>query len=208
MEVTNEQKKILPMVILIISVVWVTFQLYTAAFGVLPALQQRAIHLLFALTMIFLMNPFSTKKGSKKEKITFEKIIMVTLSVFAVGYITINHIEIWSQTGSLSFLQEIVSFLIILLVLEGARRVIGWSLPIISLIFIAYSYFGNYLPPLFQHQGYTFSELFRHEVMGLEGIFGIALGVAATFVFLFIYYAAILQESGGGRCLLTYLPHL
>lgn len=199
MEVTNEQKKILPMVILIISVVWVTFQLYTAAFGVLPALQQRAIHLLFALTMIFLMNPFSTKKGSKKEKITFEKIIMVTLSVFAVGYITINHIEIWSQTGSLSFLQEIVSFLIILLVLEGARRVIGWSLPIISLIFIAYSYFGNYLPPLFQHQGYTFSELFRHEVMGLEGIFGIALGVAATFVFLFIYYAAILQESGGGK---------
>src|SRR5699024_5878779 len=83
-------------------------------------------------------------------------------------------------------------------IFESTRRTIGWALPIIALFFIGYAYFGNYLPSLFNHQGFSLTVMFRHEIMGLEGVFGIALGVAATFVFLFIYYAALLQESGGG----------
>lgn len=182
--------------ILTIAVIWCLFQFYTAALGVLPALQQRSIHLIFALVIIFLLYSFS-KKGIE-ERISIEKLVFVGLSLFSVGYIAINHVEIWSQTGQLNSVQEFVSFLIIILIFEGTRRSIGWSLPIIGLTFLGYARFGNYLPGLFNHQGYSFAEIFRHEVMGLEGIFGIALGVAATFVFLFIYYAALLQESGGG----------
>ncbi|MFC7364177.1 MULTISPECIES: TRAP transporter permease [Bhargavaea] len=196
---TKNEKGLFPFSIMFIGIAWCLFQLYTAAFGVLPALQQRSIHLLFALVMIFLLFPFSVSNPINKDRFTVEKTLMVVLSLFATGYIAINHVEIWSLTGNLSIMQEIISFLIILLVLEATRRVVGWSLPIIAMIFIAYSYFGSYLPALFQHQGYTLSELFRHEVMGLEGIFGVALGVAATFVFLFILYAAILQVSGGGQ---------
>src|SRR5699024_8065126 len=192
-----KKKKIFSNTILITAVIWCLFQFYTAAFGVLPALQQRSIHLIFALVMIFLLHPFSRKKG-KEEGFSIEKILFSILSILSVGYIAFNHVEIWSQTGELEPIQEVISFVIIILIFESTRRTIGWALPIIALFFIGYAYFGNYLPSLFNHQGFSLTEMFRHEIMGLEGVFGIALGVAATFVFLFIYYAALLQESGGG----------
>lgn len=193
----DENKKIISLSVLVVAIIWCLFQLYTAAFGVLPALLQRSVHLMFALILIFLVYPFSPKK--EKELFSTEKLLFIILSIAAVGYIASNHISIWSQTSSLTTVQEITSFMIIILILEASRRAIGLALPLIALLSIVYAYFGNLLPPLFQHRGFGLDEIFRHSVMGLEGIFGIALGVAATFVFLFIFYAAILQVSGGGQ---------
>lgn len=198
MEVTNKRSLIFTYTVSIIAVIWCLFQLYTAYNGILPALQQRSLHLLFALLMIFLSYSYS-KKNNFLEKFTFEKVVLFLLTVWSVGYIVVNHISIWTNTGALTPHQSIISLVIILLILEAARRVTGWALPIIALISILYAMFGKFLGGIFQHQGYTVTEIFSYQVMSLEGVFGVALAVASTFVFLFIFYAKLLEVSGGGQ---------
>lgn len=180
-----------------IAVVWSCFQLFTAYYGLLPALQHRSIHLLFALLIIYTIYPL-TKNKVLEEQFSLGKILFSVLTLWSLSYVIMNHLNIWSQTSSITVYQEITSLMILFLLLEATRRVIGWALPIIALSFLGYSYFGNLLPGVLYHKGYTLSEILRYQVMGLEGVFGIALGVASTFVFLFILYAAVLQVSGGG----------
>jgi TRAP transporter 4TM/12TM fusion protein len=196
---SDRSKRIFQWAITAVAVVWTLFQLYTAYDGVRPALQQRSIHLLFALLMTFLIFPFNRKNQMLKEKFTVEKLLLSAAGVWCVGYVVINHIDIWTQTNAITLYQEIISFLIIFLVLEASRRITGWALPIIAFVFISYSFMGKSLPGILAHKGYSLTEILRYQVMSLEGIFGIALGVAATFVFLFIFYAALLNISGGGQ---------
>lgn len=197
MRVTRENGVIF-YVITALAVIWTLFQLYTAATGVLPALQQRSIHLLFALVLTFLVYPF--KRGSDhKPGLTVDRLLFAGLAAWTVGYVAINHEAIWMQTSSLSLLQEVISLTLIILVLDAARRLTGWALPLVALTFLTYSHFGNYMPGYLRNKGYSLVEIARYQVMSIEGIFGIALGVIASFVFLFIFYSAILQVSGGGQ---------
>src|SRR5699024_9657696 len=123
------------------------------------------------------------------------KIILTLLAIITIGYIVVYHMDIWTQTGAITASQIIISLIILVLILEATRRTIGVSLPIIVLSFLAYSLYGNYFSGPLHHKGYDISEILRYQVMGVEGIFGVALGVASTFVFLFILYAAVLNES-------------
>ncbi|WP_408011251.1 TRAP transporter permease [Pseudalkalibacillus sp. A8] len=178
-----------------VAIIWCLFQLYTAYSGILSALLQRSIHLLFALTMVFLVYTF---KKTKNETFKISSLLYFGLIWWSVGYIALNHVNVWMQTGAITFHQEMISLMIILLIIEATRRTIGMPLAIISIVFLLYAYFGNYLSGPLQHKGYDVSEILRYQVMGLEGVFGVALGVAATFIFLFIFYAGVLQASGGG----------
>ena len=153
---------------------------------------------MFALLVLFMIYPFSNNK-LLKNKFTLGKLFFCLISAWAISYIAINHVELWTQTSGITTYQTIIGFIVLFLVLESTRRVTGWALPIISICFLIYSYFGNLFPGLLQHKGYSLVEIIRYQAMGLEGIFGVALGVASTFVFLFIFYAAVLQVSGGGE---------
>jgi len=86
-----------------------------------------------------------------------------------------------------------------LLVLEATRRVIGWPMTLIAAFFLAYAYFGPYFPGVFAHKGYGFERLFTQLYLTTEGIFGLPLGVAATFVFVFILFGALLEATGAGK---------
>src|SRR5699024_10110684 len=88
----------------------------------------------------------------------------------------------------------------IVLVLESARRVMGWGLPILIVCFLAYGYLGRVVPiSLFVHRGYGLPDISAYMYMSLEGIYGTALGVSATYIILFIIFGAFMAQSGLGR---------
>jgi TRAP transporter 4TM/12TM fusion protein len=169
------------------------FSFYTGVTGVFTTMIQRPVHLLF----MFFLFPFVYHSKIFKEKSLPETLFNAFLSmagVYCMYYITQNWIRFYDQ--DLTSLDLTISVLIVILVLEFVRRAIGMALVIISLASLLYAYFGPYFPGPISHRGYSFERIINNCVVGTEGIFGIPLGVAATFIMLFIYFAAFLQASG------------
>jgi len=191
---------IMAIIISIIAISFSVFQFYTGGFGLLLGLKQRAIHLAFASFLIFLTYP-GTKKSFdiNKTKIPLYDILLAILSAMVCLYLVIFFKEIAIRIGLPSTMDLVMGALAIILVLEGTRRVIGPALPIVVLVFIFYSYFGQIMPGFFAHRGYSLERIIEHLYSGTEGIFGIPLGVSASFVFLFILFGAVLNKTGMGK---------
>ena len=187
-------------IISIIAISFSAFHFYTGGFGLLLGLKQRAIHLAFASCLIFLIYP-GTKKGFdvNKTKIPLYDVFLAILSIMICSYVVIFFKEIAIRVGLPSTMDLVVGALAILLVLEATRRVIGSALPIVVTVFLLYSYFGQIMPGFFAHRGYALERIIEHLYSGTEGIFGIPLGVSASFVFLFILFGAVLNKTGMGK---------
>lgn len=195
---TGHQNR-LNVVVTVLCVFWVAFQMYTASAGVFPALAQRSIHLNFALVIIFLTTSAHGKRTDGSGYASIDQIGLMIISAIPLFYISWNYLAIWTQTSDPSQFQIVLSYMLIIGLMEAARRTIGYAIPVIVLFFIIYAKFGNYFPDFVRHRGYSFAEIATYQALSLQGIFGIALGVIATFVFLFILYAAILNVSGAGE---------
>jgi len=180
---------------------WLTamslFHLTTAGLITMPLAIQRAIHLTFAITAVFILFP-ATRKGSKNRTPWYDWLLALAGFV-VIGYIALFFNEI-SRRGANPTTYEIwLGIAAILLIIESGRRVVGNILPCLSLLFLGYCYFGNYVPGIFQIRGYSVSRIIQHMYLTPEGIFGLALGVSATFVIVFIIFGAFLSQSGGAR---------
>lgn len=184
-------------IIAIICICFSLFQLYTAAFGVYPAQIQRGTHLAFALALVFLLYP-ATAKGSRSSMNPVD-VVLAALGAVAGAYLVANYHSIVLRGGLPTTMDLIVAGVTVLLVLEGARRVIGSPISIIAIVFILYAYLGPYIPGMFGHRGFTTRRILNHLYMTTEGIFGLPLGVSATFVYLFILFGAFLHKSGLGK---------
>ncbi|BAQ10012.1 TRAP transporter, 4tm/12tm fusion protein [Bacillus sp. OxB-1] len=178
-----------------IAVIWSIFQLYAAGTGVLDAITLRGWHLLFVLVMVFLLYPARKKEKAGRVAPTVLDILFIVLSITALGYLLMNYKTIVLRGGYLVTTDYIFGALGILLVFEASRRVVG-NLAILALIFLLYTFLGSWIPGLFGHSGFSFKRVIDYMFFGSEGIFGIALGVSATFVFLFILFGAFLKISG------------
>lgn len=123
------------------------------------------------------------------------------LAVLAVGYATLTADELFRRAAAPEPLDVIAGVLTIALVLEATRRTVGWILPAVCLGFIAYAFFGGLIPDALEigHRGYGLERIVGQSYMGLEGIFGVPLDVAATYIVLFSIYGAVLEYSGAGR---------
>ena len=173
------------------------FHLYTAGIATMPITIQRAIHLTFAIVAVYILFP-GIRKGSKTSTPLYDWILAIAAGG-VTGYIIFFFNEI-ARRGAEPLPYEIwLGIAAIILVLEAGRRVVGNVLPCMSIIFLAYCYFGNYAPGMFQIRGYTVSRIIQHMYLTPEGIFGLALGVSATFVIVFIIFGAFLSQSGGAR---------
>ena len=193
----------LGMLAIIISVLAIgmsIFHFYTGGFGLLLALKQRAVHLAFTLTLTFLLYP-TTKKGigSNKETVPVYDMILAVIGAGVCLYLVVFYKVLVLRSGLPTILDLVLGGIAILLVLEATRRSIGPELPIVVIVFLIYSYFGPYMPGFFAHRGYTLERIIEHLYMGTEGIFGIPLGVSASFVFLFILFGAVLNKTGMGK---------
>jgi len=178
------------------------FQLYTAGVTPLNLFYQRGGHLLFILILAFLMFPSSAKPWVRwPVDLTF-----MFGGVAATGYLIFNLDTLINRAGF--FIQQdiVMGTIGTVVVLEAARRVIGPTISIIGVVFILYAMTGPRgpidfitLPGVLQHRGYDVDRIVAQLWLGQEGIFGIPLGVAATFVYIFILFGAFLEITGAGQ---------
>jgi len=184
-------------IVSIIAISMAVFQLYTGGFTLLLGMKQRAIHLAFAFALIFLIYPSSRKSfDENKVKIPFLDIILAVLGVGLSLYVVIFYNAMVLRAGAPTTLDLIMGGLATVLVLEVTRRTIGPILPIVSIIALLYSYSGRIMPGFFAHRGFSVSGIINHLYCGTEGIFGISLGVCATFIYLFILLGTIFNKTG------------
>jgi TRAP transporter 4TM/12TM fusion protein len=176
-----------------IAVAFSAFQLYTAAYGNLPSQVVRAMHVGFLLLLGFALIA-NLRATSPAARIWF-------WSLGALGFLTgvynwVFYEEILRRTGFLTTPDLVVGTILIVLVFEGARRLMGLPLAIIAGVFLAYCFFGNYLPPPFIHRGYDFAQIVENFAYGTEGIYGTPIYVSAAYIFIFVVFAAFLEKAG------------
>jgi TRAP transporter 4TM/12TM fusion protein len=187
-------------VVFVLSVSLSLYQLYTAGIAALTALVQRSIHLGAILSLTFLLKP--PFKSARKDKFSIWLILdwtLVLLSIVCVVYIIYNLNAIFERQGDWLPADLAISIIGTLLVLEACRRVIGIVMTGICAMAIAYAFYGPYMPELIIHKGYSIERIATTLWLTTEGIFGLPIGVAATFVFVFVLFGAVLEATGGGN---------
>ncbi|MCJ7595898.1 MAG: TRAP transporter permease [Desulfobacterales bacterium] len=175
------------------------FQLYTAGFIALPAMVQRSVHLAAILALCFLLRP--PFRGASKDSLTFWLVLDIALaaaSIYCAFYVVHNLQAIFDRQGDWILSDYLVGGIGIILVLEACRRVIGWVMTGICLSAILYAYFGPYMPDLLAHKGYSLERITTTLFLTTEGIFGVPMYVASTFVFVFVLFGYFLESTGGG----------
>ncbi|QQT91837.1 TRAP transporter permease [Peptoniphilus harei] len=197
---TSKLRKLTGKVALFITIVAIlmsAFHLFTAWHGTLLAMKQRSLHLIFAFTLGFALYPGFKK--SSKDKIDIMDWVLMILSIGVWGYIFFNVEAIALKGGQMSTTDMVLGVLAVLLTLEVTRRVVGPELPIVTIVFLLFAYFGRHLPGVFAHRGFNVTRIVSHMYMTTEGIMGTPLGVSSTFVFMFILFGSFLDKTGVGE---------
>jgi TRAP transporter 4TM/12TM fusion protein len=179
-----------------VAVLASAFHLYAAFTGSFFAMFQRNIHWMFMATIIFLIHP--TRKGRGKWWLAAD-LLFIALCVASGVYIMVNYDDIVMSLGETTDLAMILGGITILLVLEATRRCVGWPLVIVATASILYAYVGDFLPGVFGHRGFDTNRIISHLYLTTEGIFGLPLGVSATFIVMFIIFGAFLEKSGASK---------
>jgi TRAP transporter 4TM/12TM fusion protein len=173
------------------------FHLYTAAFGLLPAMYQRAVHWMFMGSLVFLLYPAT--KSRPKNKIDLWDWVFAGMVVAGCLNILLNWNAIAMREGMPIPSDIYLGVMMVVLVIEGGRRAMGWPLPIVAILATMYALFGPYFPGILGHGGFPIEELAPFQYLRTDGIFGVPLGVSASFIFLFVLFGAILSVSGAGQ---------
>ncbi|WP_139683490.1 TRAP transporter permease [Vibrio tasmaniensis] len=186
---------------LIVAVALSAFQIWQGVSSTISATYFRPIHLCWVLVLIFLHYPLVSNR--KNKLFIFGKLIDVILCAVVVfagyrlwifDYNDINHLFY-----GLQFADMFAGSALLALLLEGCRRTVGWVMVLIAALFLAYSAFGDMLPSGFSIKAYTLQELIQFQIYSANGVFGSALGIAATTVFIFVLFGAFLEVTGAGK---------
>ena len=185
-------------IVYVIGVSWSIFQVYTAAFGLLPAQLQRSIHLAYAFFLTYMLFP-ARIGGESDNRLRWYNWVLAIFATSIGLYMSFNYMRIMEAGGDYSQLDYIVAGFGIALTMEAARRVVGLPIVIMSAFFLVYAYFGAYFPGFMAHRGYSLERIASHMYLTTEGILGIPLGVAATFIYLFILFGSFREKTGIGQ---------
>ena len=175
----------------------VLFYLYNSGYRSVAVQYHRGIYVLLTYVLVFLCYP-AWKRAPMNRPSVFD-IILALLSIGIVGYWIMEFENLNYRMGAETRLDFYVSAAAIVISLEVCRRVLGWALAFVGLAFIAYCYFGRYMPDLFAHRGFGFERIATHIYLKATGIFGIMANVLVTYVILFIFFGAFLKKSGAGK---------
>ncbi|EGU34111.1 TRAP transporter, 4TM/12TM fusion protein [Vibrio sp. N418] len=187
-----------------LALLWSLFQLWIASplpfivgFGVMNDTETRAIHLGFALLLAFLV--FPAFKRSPRDRVPVTDIMFGLIACASSLYLFVMYEALAQRPGTLTTGDFVTALIGLPLLLEAARRVLGPALPIIAIVFIIYSLAGPWMPGILSHRGVQLDALANHQWITTEGVFGIALGVSTSFVFLFVLFGALLERAGAGH---------
>ncbi|WP_157143805.1 TRAP transporter permease [Brachyspira pilosicoli] len=183
--------------IIVISVAFCLFQLYSILSGKITAQVVRATHLAFVMALAYLLFPM--KKDMPKDKLPWYDVIIAIVGACSWLYISINFDSLVRRAGIYNTTDIIIGIVGILILFEACRRIVGTPILIISLVFIVYALFGAYAPGFLNHRGYSIQRLVSHLYYNTEGIMGTPIGASATFIFLFIFFGALLDKTGIGQ---------
>jgi TRAP transporter 4TM/12TM fusion protein len=186
---------------------WSLFQLSLASWLLLESTYIRALHLAFAFAIAFLSYPALARKVrtpglrwlSERRKIPLLDVALGVAAVVSALYIVLDYEGVSARIGIPSHRDTLVGLLLVLLLLEATRRVIGPALPLIAGLFTFYAFFGPHMPEVIAFKGVSLSRYVSQISMSTEGIYGIPLDVSATVVFLFVLFGGLLEKAGGGR---------
>jgi TRAP transporter 4TM/12TM fusion protein len=170
------------------------YQLVVAAFSPLSSQVTRSLHVGFLLFIVFLLYPRSAK--SDMRKVAWYDWLFALAGAGLAFYHWIFEADLIQRMGDPPPLDLAVGTIVVVLVFEAARRVVGIALPIISGLFLAYGMFGEYLPDAIAHRPFAFDQIVSQLYLGTEGIYGIPILVSATYIFLFILFGSFLEHAG------------
>ncbi len=187
-----------------IAAVWSLFQLWIASpipfvlgFGVFSATEARSIHLAFALFLAYMAYP--ALKRSPRDRVPIQDWVLAAAAAFCGAYMFMFYEQLSQRPGAPILQDVIIGIAGILLLLEATRRALGPPLMIVASVFLLYSLAGPWMPGILSHGGVSLFGLINHQWLTTQGVFGIALGVSTSFVFLFVLFGALLDKAGAGN---------
>ena len=186
------------------------FHYYTAGFGLLQEITHRGVHLAFVLGMIFLVFAFSPSSAERSIKssllnpggVPLVDWLLAGACALSVLYIPYVFDDLMFRVGNPSNMDVIMGSILFISLLEATRRSMGWPLPIIAIGFTVYALLGPYFPGLLKHAGANWSMMINHQYLTSQGIYGVAVGVVATYVFHFVLFGVMATRIGLGQLFL------
>ena len=189
--------------LLVVALAWSLFQLWIASplpfslgVFVFNDTESRAIHLAFAVFLAFAAYP--AFKGSPRDHVPVVDWVFAAVGAFCAAYLFIFYRELAQRPGMPTDLDLAAAVVGMLLLLEAARRALGLPMVILAAVFLVYIFFGPYMPEVIAHRGASLSKGMSHMWLTTEGVFGVAVGVSTSFIFLFVLFGALLETAGAG----------
>ena len=181
-----------------IAVLFSLFHIFAAGYGYIPDMQLRALHILFGLVLtLMFISPW--KRGQPESRIPVWDIVLIGLTIATTVNAYWKYVWYYIHIAESTALDLCFGVVIVILAIEAGRRVIGWALPILTLTLILYTFFGNLVPGLFFHKGFSFDHVMQVLYQGSQGVFGFVTGVSAGIIAIFIVFGSLLLVTGGGQ---------
>ena len=190
--------------ILLVTIAWSLFQLWIASplpfalgVGVFNDTQSRAVHLGFAVFLAFMAYPAFAR--SPRHKVPLPDWVFALVGAFCATYLFFFYRELATRPGQPTTQDLWVSIVGIVMLLEATRRALGLPMVVVAVVFLAYTFAGPYMPELIAHKGASLPRAMSHYWLTTEGVFGVALGVSSSFIFLFVLFGSLLDKAGAGN---------
>lgn len=191
-------------VLFFVPLLWTLFQLWYASplpfvfnFFVINDTEARAIHLAFAMFLAY--TAFPTLKSSPKHYIPIQDWIVALVAAFCAAYIYIFYEQLSNRPGNPHTMDLVVAVIGLVLLLEATRRALGPPLMVVAAVFMVYTFAGPYMPDVIAHKGASLTKGMTHYWLTTEGVFGVALGVSTSMVFMFVLFGSLLESAGAGN---------
>jgi TRAP transporter 4TM/12TM fusion protein len=190
-------------IVWVVALCWSLFQLWYASplpfileFGVFNTTEARSIHLSFALFLAFTAYPaFSS---SPRDRVPLQDWVFAILGVMSASYLSLFYEGLATRAGAPITQDLVVAVVGMVILLMATRRSLGLPLTIVAMVFLGYTFGGAYMPELISHRGASLSRTMSHQWLTTEGVFGVAIGVSTSFVFLYVLFGSMLEKAGAG----------
>ncbi len=189
--------------ILAVAVGWSLFQFWYASplpfvlgWGILNDTEARSLHLGIALFLAFLCYPAFKKS---RAAVPWYDWILAIVGAFAGAYFLLFYAELATRPGKPNLQDIVVACTGLVLLLEATRRAVGAPMTILAIVFLIYIMFGKYMPDVLAHKGASLERMLSHQWLTTEGVYGVALGVSSSFIFIYVLFGALLDRAGAGN---------
>jgi TRAP transporter 4TM/12TM fusion protein len=193
--------------VITLLIAWSAFQLWYASplpfilnFGTLNEDQAKFIHLSFAIFLTFSL--FPAGRNSDRSRISLLDLLLALGGAVACMYLFVLRNDIADRLGAPTTTDVVIAVIGIVTLLEAARRALGPPLVVVAVVFLTYTFGGQYMPDVIAHKGASINKVASHQWLTTEGVFGVALGVSTAFVFLFVLLGSLLDKAGAGNYLI------